>query len=160
MTTVETLWALLEPWLEAERLELDDVEMSGSGRARTIRVVVDRPGGGVDVDTLAQVSEAISRLLDAETDLAGPYRLEVTSPGLERPLKRPRHWQKSVGREVTVKVQTPAGTQTLRGVLEAADEEVFSVRSDRGPVTHPYRAVVSARTVFRWEKSPRPGKKK
>lgn len=159
-TTVESLWALIEPWLRAEQLELDDLELLGSGRGRTLRVVVDKTGG-IDLDRLAEVSDGISRLLDAESDLEGPYQLEVSSPGLERRLRRPRHWEKSIGREVVVKVRSGEAVETVKGVLVAADANGFTVE---GPDTEThgfsYRQVISARTVFRWERSPKPGKKK
>ncbi len=66
-----------------------------------LRVTVD--GHEVDLDRLAEVSRGLSRLLDDETDLQDAYQLEVTSPGLERKLRRPTHYEKSVGREVVVK---------------------------------------------------------
>src|SRR5690348_7309227 len=80
-------------------LELFDVELTGSGRARTLRVFVDRPGAvdgagsGVDLDAITAATEALSPVLDADTRVAGvlsgPYTLEVSSPGLERPLRTP-----------------------------------------------------------------------
>lgn len=159
MSRVDTLWGLIGPWLDAEHLELDDLELKGSGRGRTLRVVIDGDEG-VDLDRLAELSNGISRLLDSETDMDEPYQLEVTSPGLERHLRRPRHYEKSVGREVSVKARTDEGTVVVKGTLENADGERISVRAEGGS-THELRLdqVVTARTVFRWEKSPKPGKK-
>jgi ribosome maturation factor RimP len=151
METVDEIWKVVEPYLAAEQLELDDLELVGRGRARTLRVIVDR-GGGIDLDRLSEVSRGLSRLLDAKTDLAGPYQLEVSSPGLERKLTRPHHYEKSIGREVVVK--TDSGS--LRGVLAAAGPDDFTI--DAGEVrVIPYNAVTSARTVFRWERASRPG---
>ena len=105
LTTVSAdIWTVVEPYLAAERLELDDVELLGRGPGTLLRVVVD--GEDVNIDRLADVSRGISRLLDNETELVDAYRLEVTSPGLERDLRRPSHYAKSVGREVVVKSQT------------------------------------------------------
>lgn len=157
MTTTTTLWGLAERYLAAERLELDDLELVGGGRGRVLRIAVDGPDG-IDLDRLAEVSEGISRLLDAQGTLDGPYRLEVTSPGLERALKRPAHFVKSVGREVVVKAEVEGRTVTLRGVLIAADDEGFSVEDAAGPSRLAYRQVRTARTVFRWERAPKPGK--
>ena len=114
-TTVSDIWSVVEPYLAAERLELDDVELHGRGPGTLLRVVVD--GDGVDVDRLADVSRGLSRLLDNETDMSDSYRLEVTSPGLERSLRRPSHYAKSVGREVVVKVGEDDRKATIRGVL-------------------------------------------
>jgi ribosome maturation factor RimP len=151
MRTVEHIWKVVEPYLAAEQLELDDLELVGQGRARTLRVVVDA-AGGVDLDRISDVSRGLSRLLDAETDLPGPYQLEVTSPGLERKLTRPSHYRKAVGREVVVKT----GQATIRGILRSADERSFTVEADEEK-TIPYDGVVSARTVFRWDRAPKPG---
>jgi ribosome maturation factor RimP len=108
------------------------------------------------LDRLGEVSAGLSRLLDHETDLAGPYQLEVTSPGLERRLRRPEHYHKSIGREVVVK----ASSGSVRGVLVDAGPEACSVRDGEVERSVPYRDVVSARTVYRWEKPVRPGGRK
>jgi ribosome maturation factor RimP len=95
------LWDLLEPWLEAEGVELDDLELAGPGAGRLVRVTVDA-AGGIDLDRIANLSRGLSRLLE-ESDLVGAaYTLEVSSPGLERPLRRPSQFRKAVGREVVV----------------------------------------------------------
>lgn len=153
-TTTTDLWDVIERHLAAEGLELDDLQMTGGGKGRTLRVVVDADGG-VDVDRLAAVSQDLSRLLDDIGDLQGPYRLEVTSPGLERRLRRPRHYAKSVGREVVVKT---AASDTLRGTLTEADEAGITVEGDEGARRVGYEEIESARTVFRWERAPKPGK--
>ena len=155
MTQVAEIWDLVEPYLAAERLELDDLEMSGRGRGRILRVTVD--GDDVSVDRLASLSRGISRMLDNETDLEDQYQLEVSSPGLERKLKRPAHYAKSVGREVVVKAKDGETTVTSRGVLSSADEESFTVETDGGAVGVEYEDVISTKTVFRWEKAPKPG---
>lgn len=80
MTQVTDLWGLVEPYLAAERLELDDLELSGRGRGRVVRIIVD--GEDVGVDRLAELSRGLSRLLDDEPGLQDSYRLEVSSPGL------------------------------------------------------------------------------
>jgi ribosome maturation factor RimP len=118
-------------------------------------VTVD--GSALDIDRLADVSRGLSRLLDHETDLEGEYQLEVSSPGLERKLKRPRHYIKSVGREVVVKVDEGGSSRSLRGNLSAADEQSFTVDTETGAVDVPYTDVLSARTIFRLEKAPKPG---
>jgi ribosome maturation factor RimP len=155
LTQVEEIWTVVETYLVAERLELDDLELTGQGRGRILRVTVD--GEDLDIERLAEVSRGLSRLLDTRTDLEGEYQLEVSSPGLERKLKRPRHYLKSVGREVRAKVSMGAANQTLHGTIVAADERGFTIEDDQGETVVPYGDVVSARTVFRLEKAPKPG---
>ena len=153
MAIEQQIWKVVEPYLAAEKLELDDLELVGRGRAMTLRVVVDGEGG-LDLDRIAEVSRGLSRLLDSVSDLEGPYQLEVTSPGLERRLTRPSHFTKSLGREVVIKT----GAGTVRGILTEAGEDGFSVKAEAGQTDHiPYDQVLTARTVFRWEPSPKPG---
>ena len=155
MTTTTEIWQLVEPYLAAERLELDDLELVGRGRGRTLRVAVD--GDGVDLDRLAELSRGLSRVLDNESALEGSYQLEVTTPGLERKLKRPEHFRKSIGREVVIKVTVDGTNRTIRGLLETAGDGEFTVDGEEGRSTHEYTDVVTAKTVFRWEKAPKPG---
>jgi ribosome maturation factor RimP len=151
--------ALIEPWLAAERLELDDLELKGSGAGRTLRVVVDADEP-VDLDRIAEVSTGIGRLLDSDLEFDGPYQLEVTSPGLERALKTPRHFQKAVGREVNMKIRRHGETIVARGLLSHAGDEDGSVTADDGTVIDfSYDEIAKARTVFRWQAAPKPGKK-
>lgn len=155
MTQVTDIWSVVEPYLAAEQLELDDLELTGRGRGRLLRVTVD--GDDVGVDRLAEVSRGLSRLLDDEPGLQDHYRLEVSSPGLERKLRRPGHYHKSIGREVVVKTAGAGGKATYRGTLTDADEGRFTVDAEEGPVSVSYEDVVTAKTVFRWERAPKPG---
>lgn len=155
MKTATDIWTLVEPFLAAEHLELDDLEVVGSGQGRILRVVVD--GDDLDIDRLATVSRSISRMLDNTEDLDDPYQLEVTSPGLERKLKRPAQYAKSVGREVVVKAQIGEEKQTVRGVLGDVNDGSFTVNGDSGSTTVDFDDVLTAKTVFKWEKAPKPG---
>lgn len=157
MSTKTALWDITESYLVAEHLELDDLEVLGKGKSRKVRVVVD--GDELDLDRLAEVSRGLSRLYDAEYDTEGPYQLEVTSPGLERALKRPAHFVKATGREVVLKARGDDGRVfSGRGVISAADETGVTVDLDGSGRRYSYDDVISARTVFRWEPTPKPGK--
>jgi len=155
----EGLWELIDGYLKAEGLELDDLEMIGEGRGPVLRVTVDADGG-VGVDRLAETSRGLSRLLDDDQRLQKTYILEVTSPGLERKLRRPQHFAKSIGREVVVKThQEIDGVRVHRGTLESSDDDacVIVVEGNDRRVSH--AAIASARTVFRWEPAAKPGAK-
>ena len=157
MTSVaERLWDQIDPYLSAEGVELDDVEVLGGGQI--VRVTVDADGG-LGVDTIADLSRGISRILDDDDPVSGSYTLEVSSPGLERKLTRPRHYEKSIGREVKVKTHGEVeGGRNHRGVLVSTDDGSFTMEIDGEPRTIGYGAVASARTVFIWERAGRPGK--
>jgi ribosome maturation factor RimP len=149
MIDLDTIVRTLSPAVSDLGLELYDVEMSGSGRARVLRVMVDREGG-VDLDAIADATQAVSPLLDApplDDAISGPYALEVSSPGLERPLRTPAHFARAVGETISVKT----GGRRERGVLTAVDDAGFDVLLDHGGTEHvAYDDVTQARTVFEW----------
>ena len=156
----ETIAAAIEPALADIDLELYDVELGTSGRDRTLRVTVDREGG-VDLDAITTATQRISPVLDAQGGLAGPYALEVSSPGLERPLRRPEHFRRAVDETVTVKTRGLEGEiQRLRGQLLDADDDGFVVDTGEGNERVRYDDVVQARTVFEFGPAPKPGKSK
>ena len=147
------MWSSIEAFLAEEHVELDDLELSG----RTLRVVVDAEGG-IDLDHITDVSRGVSRLLDENEDLVPPsYNLEVTSPGLERPLRRPRQFQKAVGR--TVRVKTTDG-RALTGVLASVDSGGFVVTDSGDEAQIAFDEVAKARTIFELPAKPKPGKGK
>ena len=151
------LWDVIEPYLATEGVELDDLQLQGLGPNLRLKVTVDAEGG-IDLESVASVSRRLSRLIDQEELLAGPYTLEVSSPGLERALRRPSHWEKSVGRDVRVKARDETGRMlNLRGVLVGADEREATIEIDGDSVTVPLQDVTSARTVYEMKPTPKPG---
>lgn len=158
--TIDRLWKSLGPYLEAEGIELDDLDIRGRGNGRIVRITVDAPGG-VGVDRIAQLSRGMSHLLDEEDSVSGSYTLEVSSPGLERRLRFPSHYQKAVGRELDVRTTDEIdGRQQHRGILEGVDDTALRLTVEGSTRIIPLRSVTQARTVFRWEKSPKPGGKR
>ena len=156
----ETIVAAIEPVLATLGLEVFDVQLTGSGRARTVRVIVDRDGG-VDLDAITAASERVQPALDALDDL-GPYALEVSSPGLERPLRRPEHFRRAVGETVSVKVRDADGeVRRLRGDLVSTDESGVTVAvADTNSGEHvDFDQIIKARTVFEWGAAPKPDKR-
>ena len=152
MSAANRVRRVVEPLLAGQGIELVDVEITGS----TLRVTVERDGG-IDLDGVAAATESVSAALDGDDSVEGPYVLEVTSPGIERPLRLPQHFQRAVGSVVTVKTHPGiAGERRLEGVLEAAD--------DRGIVVEgraiAYGDIERARTTFEWGPAPKPGKGK
>ena len=142
----EMLMGLLAPVVSAAGAELEDISVSRAGSRSVVRVVIDRDGG-IDLDGVAAVSHAVSAALDADPDaMAGSFVLEVTTPGVDRPLTQPRHWRRAQGRLVLV-TRRGAGPVTGR-VGAAGDESVELVGADLpgGRVTVAYgdvsRAVV------------------
>ena len=158
MSVEERLGILFEQHLASQGLELDYLQVAGRG-PRMVRVIVDRDGG-VGVDQLAAVSRSLSRQLDQLDPFESSYSLEVSSPGLERTLHLPRHFRKSIGRDVTIKThEEVAGSRHHRGVLEAADSDGCAVRVDGESRLIGYEQMRSARTRFEWNKQSRATRK-
>jgi ribosome maturation factor RimP len=112
------LAGLIEPVVAAAGMDLESVRMTVAGKRRLLRIVVDSDHG-VSLDETADVSREISALLDAGNALGeAPYTLEVSSPGVDRPLTEPRHWRRARGRLVRVKV---AGEGPVEGRVLTAD---------------------------------------
>ena len=160
VTETDRIWGPIEGYLAAERIELDDLEVGGGAGSRFVRVVVDAEGG-IDVERIATLSQGITRLLD-DGLMPDDYSLEVTSPGLERALRRPAQYQKSIGREVQVTTKTEIeGRTDHRGILRSITDENLAVEVDGDERIIPFSAVNKARTVFTWEKGKKkPGGKK
>ena len=141
----------VRPVVEAAGMDLVDLGFRRGNGVPLLRVTVDRDGG-VDLDAIAEVSERISRRLDLEGFEPGRYTLEVSSPGLERPLRRPRDFFRSVGEKVKVKTSRPIyGVRSIRGTIVGASEEAVRVATDEGERELSYDDIASARTVFEWE---------
>jgi ribosome maturation factor RimP len=103
--------------------DLEDLVVTPAGRRSVVRVVVDRDEG-VTLDDIADVSRAVSEVLDANDDGMGrPYVREVTSPGVDRPLTEHRHWRRNVGRLVTVAVGPAGSADEVTGRITAAVDE-------------------------------------
>jgi ribosome maturation factor RimP len=142
--------SLVRPVVEGAGFELFDVSFGGSGGTRTLRVTVDRDGG-LDVDTIASLSDKIARRLDLEGFGDGRYQLEVSSPGIERELKTPAHYARAVGTRVKVKTASPVDdAQVHEGILLAADEGSIELDIDGTTRTIPVARIASARTVVDW----------
>ena len=128
-TTDAPLQELLAPVVAASGLELDSVTRTRSDEMPLLRVVVEAPIGadGIDSDTLADVSRAVSKALDAADPIDGEYLLEVSTPGAERELTKVGHWMRQIGRLVRIKLR--AGGY-VSGRVVAADETRVTIDVD------------------------------
>ncbi len=153
MAVTDRVRDLIEPIVAAESAGIYDIEHNGG----ILRILVDHDGG-IDVARIRRISRAVSRLFDEVDPIPGRYTLEVSSPGLERPLRTPSHFLGAVGSEVKAKTSVEIeGRRRFVGVMEAADDEGFDLRTG-GVVTHiPYTVLSSARTIFEWGPTPKPG---
>ena len=153
---LETIRDVVEPVATALGLQIYDLVLAGP----EVRLILDRPGG-VDIDTLERASRTVAPLLDELDDLTGPYTIEVSSPGVERPLRTLEHFAGAIGSEVSVKAPGPEGAmERLRGVLTGADADAdtITIRLEGGDREIAIDTIDQARTVFDWSPAPKPGK--
>ena len=150
---------VVEPALLEQGFELVDVERAGPVLRVTVDLLVgpddqvDREGG-IDLDGVTQATRLVNDLLDRHALVGDTTGLEVSSPGVERPLRTPEHFRRFVGTEVAVKARAGVeGDRRLAGILEAADDEGVTVAGRRLA----YADIERARTVFVW---PAPADKK
>lgn len=155
MALIERVQELIEPIVAAESSELYDIDYAGG----ILRVLVDHEGG-VDVDRLRRINRAIGRVFDEADPIPGRYTLEVSSPGLERPLRTPVHFAGAVGSEVKVKTSVEIdGRRRFVGIVDSAGSDNFEIRCDGVSSRIPYAEVSSARTTFEWGPTPKKGGK-
>ncbi|MFG1778385.1 ribosome maturation factor RimP [Micromonospora sp. NPDC049051] len=140
---------VIEPVVVGAGYDLEELSVSRAGRRHVVRVIVDADGG-INLDAVAEVSRAVSAALDAAEEaggdiVAGEYQLEVSSPGVDRPLTLPRHWRRNVGRLVKVTARgagspagQPAGDRQVTGRVVEADDERVVLETDAGRATWTY----------------------
>jgi ribosome maturation factor RimP len=153
---VEAVRDAVAPALAGLGLDLYDVEVLGGAGARTLRVTVAREGG-VDLDTITAATQAVSPVVEHADAINGPYLLEVSSPGVERSLRRPEHFRGASGEVVSIKFHTPDGPRRVRGTLTDVSDTQVVVDSEEGEHEAIALAdITQARTVFEWGPKPRP----
>ena len=138
-------------------LDLYDLEQRGG----TLRVTLDTPAGsagGVSLDILSLASRLVSKELDQHDPIPSRYTLEVTSPGVERTLRRPEHFKREVGKVVAIRLaDVEAAERRVRGAIAAADDHGVTLTLGDGERTIAYSQIDRARTVFEWGPQPKPG---
>lgn len=131
--TLTALRTLLEPGVTALGFELVDVELAGSGHNTILRVYIDGPNG-ITVDDCADVSYQLSAILDVEDPISGEYALEVSSPGLDRPLVKAEDFARCIGETIKVRLFAPQqGRKNFKGNLlqVVGDHVILAIDKDR-----------------------------
>jgi ribosome maturation factor RimP len=156
MGIIERVNQLVEPICADLGVELFDVDHAGG----ILRVTVEREGG-VDIGTISLITRELSRALDHDDPIPGRYTLEVSSPGLERSLRRQSHFVRSVGQRIKVKTKPHVeGDRRLEGTLAAAGDDGIQLVVDDGTTRSlAYDDIERANTIFEWGPAPKPGKK-
>jgi len=153
MSVIDRVETVVAPLCDEAGVELFDIQHDGG----VLRISVDREGG-VDMAVLRPLTKAVSRALDEADPIGGRYTLEISSPGLERTLRTPAHFEWAVTKLVKVKTRPHVeGDRRLQGPILAADGEGFEIRDDESGDTRrlAYDDIDKARTVFEWGPAPK-----
>lgn len=146
--------SIIDPALVGLGFDLVRVKVTGQNGC-TVQIMAERPDGTMGVDDCEAVSRAISPLLDVEDPIDREYHLEISSPGIDRPLVRPRDFARWTGHEMRVEMEVPAaGRKRFRGVIEGLDGDAVVLRRDDAPedtdplVPLPMRDIREARLIL------------
>jgi len=143
----------VKPVLESRGFRLVERELLRDSGRQILRLYIDKEGG-VTLDDCAQMSIVLSTHLDVEDPIDSAYDLEISSPGIERPLRYFEDFKRFLGETVKLKTVAPlAGRQNYRGILKSCDEENIFMTVDGVDYTIPFSALGKARVVKDWDKS-------
>lgn len=146
---VKTAWELGDPLCAAEMMELVHVECQREDGGRVLRLYIDKHGG-VMLDDCSRISRQMSDLLDVHVDMEGKYHLEVSSPGLERPVSKAADFQRFAGRRIEIRMYPKvAGKKKVRGVLDGiAETDLVTVTTEDGSIEIPRARITRARLII------------
>ena len=146
----ELVWQMAEPVAQRNGCTVWDVEFIKEAGERFLRVYIDSDNG-VDITQCEAVSRELDPMLDEADPIEGSYNLEVSSPGVERTLTRPEHFEMMKGQKVTARCFTAInGNRIFTGTLLEADGEKITIETEAGIVELPRKAVSKTETVYDW----------
>jgi ribosome maturation factor RimP len=141
--TITRIWELAAPLAHDQGMEIVDIELQheGSRGGRVLRVYLDKEGGP-NIDDLSRVSRQLSERLDSEDVVPGAYTLEVSSPGINRPLKTPEHFARFIGKRIRVRTRDKIdGRRSFLGVLEQVVADQITLKQDGASVQIPFSSI-------------------
>lgn len=150
-TNIETrVEELLKSIIENIGYELYDVRYEKEGKDYYLRIIIDKPEG-IDINDCENVNNAINDILDEADYIKDQYFLEVSSPGLERVLRKDRHFEKQIGNEISLKFFKPINKQKeLNGILEEYDNGELTIKVEDETLKINLKDIAIAKTVFNW----------
>ena len=150
--TVARIWELAAPLAATQGLEVIDIELrrEGGRNGRVLRLYLDKEGGP-NMDNLSQVSRELSAVLDEQEVVEGAYTLDVSSPGINRPLKRPEHYRRFIGKKVRVRTRDLVqGRRSFLGSLLDVSGEKIAVDQDGARVEIPFALIEKSNYEHDW----------
>jgi ribosome maturation factor RimP len=152
-TAIEKVWQMAAPLARGEGLEIVDIELKSESvrGGRVLRLFLDKEGGP-SIDELGRVSRGLSDLLDEHEDVVdGAFTLEVSSPGINRPLRRPEHFERFVGKKVRVRTRDMInGRRSFLGELLEVSAEKIAVSQDGARWEIPFSLIEKSNYEHDW----------
>jgi ribosome maturation factor RimP len=149
LNKINQIRKLIVPILELQQIDLIDIELKGRSGSRVLRIFVDIDGG-ISLDQCVDLSRQISDLLDTRDLIAGWYRLEVSSPGLDRPLKTERDFTRNLGRKVRVIYTDKDEEKTISGIIDQVDDSWLFVQHDSVRIAIDISKILVAKIIPKW----------
>lgn len=141
---------LLVNTIESIGYDLYDVRYEKEGKDNYLRIIIDKPKG-IDINDCEKVNDAINDILDEADYIKEQYFLEVSSPGLERVLRKDKHFEKQLGNEISLKLFKPINKQKeLIGILEEYNKDELTIKVDDTTLKINLKDIAIAKTVFNW----------
>ncbi|MBU6445063.1 MAG: ribosome maturation factor RimP [Alphaproteobacteria bacterium] len=149
LTAMSQLEQLIEPVVEAAGFRLVRVRLMG-GKTKTLQIMAERPDGSMNVDDCAELSHALSEFLDAEDPIEGEYNLEVSSPGIDRPLTRITDYARWAGHEAKLELHAPDanGRKRFKGTLLGLDGNSVVLETNGERLAIPFGAIADAKLIL------------
>ena len=152
-STLTRVWEIAAPLAADEGMEIIDIELRREGRkgGRVLRLYLDKEGGGPNIDDLTRVSRKLGDLLDLEGAVDGPYNLEVSSPGINRLLKRAEHFIRYTGKRIRVRTREMIeGRRSFLGLLKEVKDGGIVLSQDGAEFHIPLTAIERANYEHDW----------
>lgn len=148
----EKVEKLLEPIIEKEGYELYDVEYAKEGKNYFLRIFIDNEKG-IDLNDCEKVNDAITDILDEANYIKEQYFLEVSSPGIERILRKEKHLQKNIGQEISINLfkKDENGNKEYIGILENFDENNLKIKQGDNEIEIQRKNISQIKTVYNWD---------
>ena len=149
LNKINQIRKLIVPILESQQIDLIDIELKGRSGSRVLRIFVDIDGG-ISLDQCVDLSRQISDLLDTRDLISGRYRLEVSSPGTDRPLKTERDFKRNLGRTAKVIYTEKEEEKTITGIIEHVDNSQVLVNQNNSQVQIEIATILVAKIIPKW----------
>ena len=148
ISTASHLEPVFEPVIEKAGFKLVRLRLMG-GATKTLQVMAERPDGSMDVEGCSALSHVLLDFIEAEDPIEGDFELEVSSPGIDRPLTRPMDFSRWAGHEAKIELTLPIeGRKRFRGTLLGLDGSDVVIRADNSDIKFPFRAIANAKLVL------------